>query len=51
MTVKTSTDPGSKPSGREYVVGESAGGLEVMSHTAACRIPFPLGGLGYSGFA
>jgi hypothetical protein len=33
------------------VVDEPAGGWEVISQTAAWRTPFPLGGLGYNGFA
>lgn len=47
----TSTESGSNPSGRRYVTGESEGGRAVISHTAAWRTPFPLGGFGYSGFA
>jgi len=49
--VITSTESGSNPSGRVYVVGEPAGGWEVISQTAAWRTPFSLGGLGYNGFA
>lgn len=51
MTVMTSTESGSSPSGSVKVLGEPAGGCEVISQTAAWRTPFPLGGLGYNGFA
>lgn len=65
MTVKTSTELGSSPSGKQKDAVEVGAGVlrgassellggcdfEVISHTAACSMPLPWSGVGCIGFA